>query len=56
MKRRCRPRILYRERHHVENAFCNLKQYRAVATRYDKLARNYAGMVAMACVIQWLKD
>ncbi|WP_109422895.1 IS5-like element ISAac2 family transposase, partial [Aggregatibacter actinomycetemcomitans] len=33
---------LYRYRHLVENAFALLKQYRAIATRYDKLARNYA--------------
>ncbi len=40
---------LYRYRHLVENAFARLKQYRAVATRYDKLKRNYESMVAMAC-------
>ncbi len=28
--------------HLVENAFARLKHYRAIATRYDKLARNYA--------------
>jgi len=32
---------LYRYRHLVENAFARLKQYRAVATRYDKLKRNF---------------
>ena len=29
----------YRERHLIENAFCRLKDFRSVATRYDKLAR-----------------
>lgn len=46
--------VLYRYRHLVENAFARLKQYRAVATRYDKLKRNYESMVAMACVYLWL--
>jgi len=45
---------LYRYRHLVENAFAKLKQYRAVATRFDKLKRNYQGVIAMACAIIWL--
>ena len=45
---------LYRYQHLVENAFARLKQYRAVATRYDKLKRNYESMVAMACGYLWL--
>ncbi|BDX00671.1 hypothetical protein MACH15_24230 [Maricaulis maris] len=31
----------YRDRHLVENAFCRIKDFRRVATRYDKLARNF---------------
>ncbi|MFB8828372.1 IS5 family transposase [Azotobacter sp. CWF10] len=45
---------LYRYRHLVENAFARLKQYRAVAFRYDKLKRNYESTVAMACALLWL--
>ncbi|MCS3904441.1 transposase [Methylohalomonas lacus] len=45
---------LYRYRHRVENAFARLKQFRAIATRYDKLQRNYASMIALACAIMWL--
>ena len=45
---------LYRYRHLVENAFARLKQYRAIATRYDKLKRNFESMVAMACGYLWL--
>jgi len=45
---------LYRYRHLVENAFARLKQYRAVATRFDKLKRNYQGVVVIACAIIWL--
>lgn len=46
---------LYRYRHLVENAFALLKQYRAIATRYDKLARNYATSLAITCCIRWVK-
>jgi len=45
---------LYKYRHLVENAFARLKQYRAIATRYDKLKRNYESMLAMACGLLWL--
>jgi transposase len=45
---------LYKLRHLVENAFCNLKQFRAIATRYDKLKRNFVSMVALACCFLWL--
>ncbi len=45
---------LYRHRHLVENAFARLKHFRALATRYDKLKRNYQSVVAMACGFLWL--
>lgn len=45
---------LYKYRHLVENAFARLKHFRAIATRYDKLKRNYASMVALACGYVWL--
>ena len=45
---------LYRYRHLVENAFARLKHFRALATRYDKLKRNYESTVAMACSLLWL--
>ena len=45
---------LYKYRHLVENAFLKIKKYRAIATRYDKLARNYSSTVALAFVILWL--
>jgi transposase len=47
---------VYRKRHRIENAFCSLKQFRSVATRYEKLALHYAGVVSMACIILWLKN
>ena len=45
---------LYRHRHLVENAFARLKHFRGLATRYDKLKRNYESVVAMACGFLWL--
>jgi transposase len=47
-------RALYKYRHSVENAFARLKHFRAIATRYDKLKRNYQAMVAFACCFMWL--
>jgi transposase len=34
------PERLYRQRHKIENYFCRIKDWRRIATRYDKLARN----------------
>ncbi len=45
---------LYKYRHLVENVFARLKHFRAIATRYDKLKRNYESMLAMACSYIWL--
>jgi transposase len=45
----------YRGRHLVENAFCRLKDFRRVATRYDKLAANFLSGVALATALAfWL--
>lgn len=45
----------YRGRHRIENAFCRLKDFRRVATRYDKLAANFLSGVALATAIAfWL--
>ncbi len=46
---------LYNVRHLVENAFAKLKNYRAVATRFDKLKQSYENTVALACAYIWLK-
>ena len=45
---------LYKYRHLVENLFARLKHFRSIATRYDKLKRNYAAMLALACSFLWL--
>ena len=51
-KREC-DFILYKERNLIERLFGKLKQFRAIATRYDKLARNFLGAIRLvAAVIQ----
>jgi len=47
-------RHLYAARHLIENFFAKLKQYRAIATRYDKTARNFLAAVYLAASIIWL--
>jgi transposase len=42
---------LYKARHLIENFFCKLKQYRAIATRYDKTARNFLAAVHLAAAV-----
>jgi transposase len=45
----------YRGRNVVERCFNRLKQFRAVATRYDMRAVNYRGMVVTASLLIWLE-
>lgn len=47
-------RHLYKERHLVENFFARLKQYRAIATRYDKTARNFLDAIHLVALMVWL--
>ncbi len=47
-------RDLYQARHLIENFFAKLKQYRAIATRYDKTARNFLAAIHLAAVVIWL--
>jgi transposase len=44
----------YKIRHYIENFYCKLKQYRAIATRYDKTARNFLAAIHLAAAIVWL--
>lgn len=46
---------LYKLRHLVENMFARLKHFRSIATRFDKLARNFKSMTYLACIIIWCK-
>jgi transposase len=47
-------RYAYRERHLVECFFNRLKQFRRIATRYEKLARNFRSMLNLAFAYIWL--
>ena len=49
--RREYDRELYEARHLIENFFSRLKQYRAIATRYDKTARNFLAAVHLAATV-----
>jgi transposase len=44
----------YKARHLIENFFCKLKQYRAIATRYDKTARNFLAAIHLVAAIIWI--
>jgi putative transposase len=46
---------LYKERDIIERFFNKLKQFRRVATRYDKLLANFMGFVKLAAIAIWLK-
>lgn len=43
----------YRQRNLIERMFCRLKDWRRIATRYDKLASSFAAAVAIAAIIIW---
>jgi transposase len=45
---------LYKARHLIENLFAKLKQYRAIATRYDKRAVHFLGAIHLAAAVVWL--
>jgi len=40
------PGVCYNQRHLIENAFCRLKDFRRIFTRYDRLARNFLASVS----------
>ena len=54
VQRRVDP-ALYRQRNLVERFFSKLKQFRRVATRYEKTATNYLAAVPMACTRLWTR-
>ena len=47
-------RDLYKARHLIENFFAKLKQFRAIATRYDKTARNFLAAIHIVASVIWL--
>lgn len=48
-------KALYAQRHLIECCFSRLKQFRRVATRFEKTARNYLAIVTLAATILWLR-
>lgn len=49
LKQRDHDRDLYKHRNVVERFFNRIKHFRRVATRYEKLARNFLSMFTLAC-------
>ncbi len=45
---------IYQARHLIENFFAKLKQFRAIATRYDKTARNFLAAIHLTAGLIWL--
>lgn len=48
-------RIAYCQRWGIESFFSKLKQWRRIATRYDKIAENFLGFVKLASIMLWIK-
>lgn len=48
-------RQLYAQRHLIECCFSKLKQFRRVATRFEKTARNYRAVITIAAIVLWLR-
>lgn len=47
-------KALYRHRNQVERFFNKLKQFRRIATRYEKRAANYLAMITLGMILLWL--
>jgi transposase len=46
---------LYAQRHLIECCISKLKQFRRVATRFEKTARNYLAVVTLAAIVLWIR-
>ena len=51
---RAYDKAAFKARHLIENFFCNLKKFRAIATRYDKTARNFLAAIHLVAALIWL--
>lgn len=47
-------RHLYKSRNLIERFFSRIKQFRRIATRYDKLAKSFLAFIQLACAFVWL--
>ncbi len=54
-KKAYRPKRFYRWRHKTENFFCRIRDWRRIATRYDKLARSFLAATMLVGVLYWIK-
>ena len=54
--RHCFSKVLYKERNLVERFFNKIKQFRRVATRYEKLGANFLAMTKLAAIRIWLRS
>ena len=50
------PDYIYRHRNLIERCWSRLKEWRAIATRYDKTATSYAAGIAIAATLDWFKS
>ena len=59
-RKRRHPRAVdaarYAQRHSVERLFSRLKQFRRVATRYDKLDAHFLAFIYLTATVLWLRD
>jgi transposase len=59
-RKRHHPRVYdaarYAQRHSIERLFSRLKQFRRVATRYDKLDTHFLAFIHLAATVLWLRD
>jgi transposase len=49
------PNWIYGNRNRVERLWARLKEWRAVATRYEKTARSFLGILCVAAALDWLR-
>jgi transposase len=47
-------KALYKDRNLIERFFNRIKQFRRIATRYEKLAAHYSAFTALACAYIWM--
>ena len=52
----CFSKTLYKERNLVERFFNKIKQFRRIATRYEKLGANFLAMIKLAAIRIWLRS
>ncbi|MCP1557937.1 UNVERIFIED_ORG: transposase [Methylobacterium sp. SuP10 SLI 274] len=50
------PAWIYNNRNQVERLWARLKEWRAIATRYEKTASSFIGVLALAAALDWLKS